>query len=230
MFGSRSRMETIPRRRPTARIRASRVGSCSRFRMARRFISPATRTCSATRPDQEDLRAGRGGAAIGDHSTMGPRESCVAAELVGAPRVVPSHYGTFPLLTGTPATLRPLLPGGSSCSSQLRAKRSALAPSRGSSRVPTGRRSGARVGPAGRRGAQRSVRGRAATHAAGRRSRQQGVRRRHFEQVTWPRVAGTNEETRNPLLHGEVSCLNRYWELTGRATGQRRRLPLRVDP
>ena len=26
-------------------------------------------------------------------------------------------------------------------------------------------------------------------------------------------VAGTNEETRNPLLHGEVSCLNRYWEL-----------------
>ena len=26
-------------------------------------------------------------------------------------------------------------------------------------------------------------------------------------------IAGTNEETRNPLLHGEVSCLNRYWEL-----------------
>ena len=47
---------------------------------------------------------------IGDHFTMGPREAAVAAELVGAPRVVPSHYGTFPLLTGTPDTLRPLLP------------------------------------------------------------------------------------------------------------------------
>jgi len=32
---------------------------------------------------------------------MGPREAAVAAELVGAARVVPSHYGTFPLLTGT---------------------------------------------------------------------------------------------------------------------------------
>lgn len=26
-------------------------------------------------------------------------------------------------------------------------------------------------------------------------------------------VAGTNEETRNPLLHGEISCLNRFWAL-----------------
>ena len=26
-------------------------------------------------------------------------------------------------------------------------------------------------------------------------------------------VAGTNEETRNPLWHGEVSCLNRFWAL-----------------
>jgi len=26
-------------------------------------------------------------------------------------------------------------------------------------------------------------------------------------------VAGTNEETSNPLYHGEVSTLNRYWEL-----------------
>ena len=35
---------------------------------------------------------------IGDHFTMGPEEAAVAAELVGARRVVPSHYGTFPLL------------------------------------------------------------------------------------------------------------------------------------
>ena len=49
---------------------------------------------------------------IGDRFTMGPREAAVAAELVGAPLVVPSHYGTFPLLSGTPAALRALLPPG----------------------------------------------------------------------------------------------------------------------
>jgi L-ascorbate metabolism protein UlaG (beta-lactamase superfamily) len=49
---------------------------------------------------------------IGDHFTMGPREAAVAAELVGAGLVVPSHYGTFPLLTGTAAALRELLPAG----------------------------------------------------------------------------------------------------------------------
>ena len=46
---------------------------------------------------------------IGDHFTMGPREAAVAAELVGATRVIPSHYGTFSLLTGTPETMRDLL-------------------------------------------------------------------------------------------------------------------------
>ncbi len=49
---------------------------------------------------------------IGDHFTMGPREAAVAAELVGAPRVIPSHYATFGLLTGTPDALRGLLPAG----------------------------------------------------------------------------------------------------------------------
>lgn len=49
---------------------------------------------------------------IGDHFTMGPDQAALAAELVGAHRVVPSHYGTFPLLTGTPDALRPLLPAG----------------------------------------------------------------------------------------------------------------------
>ncbi len=49
---------------------------------------------------------------IGDHFTMGPREATVAAELVGAERVVPSHYGTFPLLTGTPEALQGFLPAG----------------------------------------------------------------------------------------------------------------------
>ena len=43
---------------------------------------------------------------IGDHYTMGPREAAFALELLGAKRCVPSHYGTFPVLTGTPEKLR----------------------------------------------------------------------------------------------------------------------------
>jgi L-ascorbate metabolism protein UlaG (beta-lactamase superfamily) len=46
---------------------------------------------------------------IGDHFTMGPREAAVAIELLGARRVVPSPYGTFGLLTGTPDGLRELV-------------------------------------------------------------------------------------------------------------------------
>jgi L-ascorbate metabolism protein UlaG (beta-lactamase superfamily) len=49
---------------------------------------------------------------IGDHYTMGPREAAVALELLGVLRCVPSHYGTFPLLTGTPDELRELAPPG----------------------------------------------------------------------------------------------------------------------
>jgi L-ascorbate metabolism protein UlaG (beta-lactamase superfamily) len=47
---------------------------------------------------------------IGDHYTMGPREAAVALELLGVKRCVPCHYGTFPLLTGTPDELRKLAP------------------------------------------------------------------------------------------------------------------------
>ena len=43
---------------------------------------------------------------IGDHYTMGPREAAKACELLGVDRVVPMHYGTFPVLTGTPDQLR----------------------------------------------------------------------------------------------------------------------------
>jgi L-ascorbate metabolism protein UlaG (beta-lactamase superfamily) len=39
---------------------------------------------------------------IGDHFTMGPREAAQAVRLLGVRHVVPMHYGTFPLLTGTP--------------------------------------------------------------------------------------------------------------------------------
>jgi L-ascorbate metabolism protein UlaG (beta-lactamase superfamily) len=43
---------------------------------------------------------------IGDHYTMGPRQAAYAARLVGSAEIVPGHYGTFPLLTGTPEGLR----------------------------------------------------------------------------------------------------------------------------
>ena len=43
---------------------------------------------------------------IGGHFTMDPREAGVALELLGVQRCVPCHYGTFPLLAGTPDELR----------------------------------------------------------------------------------------------------------------------------
>ncbi len=45
---------------------------------------------------------------IGDHYTMGPREAAMAIRLLGVHHVVPMHYGTFPILTGTPEKLREL--------------------------------------------------------------------------------------------------------------------------
>ncbi len=48
---------------------------------------------------------------IGDHFTMGPKEAAVALELLGTKRCVPCHYGTFPILIGTPAELKELAPG-----------------------------------------------------------------------------------------------------------------------
>ena len=45
---------------------------------------------------------------IGDHYTMGPREAAVALELLGVRSCIPCHYGTFPLLHGTPDQLREL--------------------------------------------------------------------------------------------------------------------------
>jgi L-ascorbate metabolism protein UlaG (beta-lactamase superfamily) len=45
---------------------------------------------------------------IGDHFTMGPEEAALALELLGNPRCVPCHWGTFGLLTGTPDALAEL--------------------------------------------------------------------------------------------------------------------------
>jgi L-ascorbate metabolism protein UlaG (beta-lactamase superfamily) len=47
---------------------------------------------------------------IGDWFTMGPAEAAVALELLGNPRCVPCHYGTFPVLTGTPDELAAAAP------------------------------------------------------------------------------------------------------------------------
>jgi L-ascorbate metabolism protein UlaG (beta-lactamase superfamily) len=43
---------------------------------------------------------------IGDFFTMGPFEAAEAIRLLGVRKVVPTHYGTFDALTGTPDALR----------------------------------------------------------------------------------------------------------------------------
>jgi L-ascorbate metabolism protein UlaG (beta-lactamase superfamily) len=48
---------------------------------------------------------------IGDHYTMGPDTAAIAAEWLGVKQVVPMHWGTFPLLRGTPAELKEHLTG-----------------------------------------------------------------------------------------------------------------------
>lgn len=47
---------------------------------------------------------------IGDVFTMGPKEAAMAVELLGVSKIIPGHFATFPLLTGTPSELRKLLP------------------------------------------------------------------------------------------------------------------------
>jgi L-ascorbate metabolism protein UlaG (beta-lactamase superfamily) len=49
---------------------------------------------------------------IGGHFTMDPKEAAVALEFLGASKCIPCHYGTFPILAGTPAELRELAPSG----------------------------------------------------------------------------------------------------------------------
>jgi L-ascorbate metabolism protein UlaG (beta-lactamase superfamily) len=43
---------------------------------------------------------------IGGHYTMGPAGAARAAKMLGVRAVIPVHYGTFPILTGTPDELR----------------------------------------------------------------------------------------------------------------------------
>ena len=39
---------------------------------------------------------------IGDHFTMGPARAAEAVKLIAPETIIPMHYGTFPVLTGTP--------------------------------------------------------------------------------------------------------------------------------
>jgi len=49
---------------------------------------------------------------IGDRFTMGPADAARACAMLGVRQVVPMHWGTFPVLTGTPAELKSLVPAG----------------------------------------------------------------------------------------------------------------------
>ena len=50
---------------------------------------------------------------IGDFFTMGPAEAAIAIDMLGNPRVIPCHWGTFPVLTGTPDKLHEEKPDAS---------------------------------------------------------------------------------------------------------------------
>jgi L-ascorbate metabolism protein UlaG (beta-lactamase superfamily) len=43
---------------------------------------------------------------MGDHFTMSPKEAAYACGLLHPKVVIPMHFGTFPLLTGTPDALK----------------------------------------------------------------------------------------------------------------------------
>ncbi len=43
---------------------------------------------------------------IGDNYTMGPEDAATAARWIGAPRVIPIHYNTFPVIRQDPDLFR----------------------------------------------------------------------------------------------------------------------------
>lgn len=48
-------------------------------------------------------------ASIGGHFTMGPERAALAVKLVKPDVVIPMHFGTFPVLSGTPQALEKAL-------------------------------------------------------------------------------------------------------------------------
>jgi L-ascorbate metabolism protein UlaG (beta-lactamase superfamily) len=61
-------------------------------------------------------------ACIGDHFTMGPVRAAEATKLVKAKAVIPMHFGTFPVLTGTPAEFGKALKSAGSGSKMIEMK------------------------------------------------------------------------------------------------------------
>jgi L-ascorbate metabolism protein UlaG (beta-lactamase superfamily) len=51
-------------------------------------------------------------ACMGGHFTMDPKGAALAASWVKPRQIVPMHYGTFPVLTGTPEELKAAVKGG----------------------------------------------------------------------------------------------------------------------
>ncbi|HKF49200.1 MAG TPA: metal-dependent hydrolase [Terracidiphilus sp.] len=49
---------------------------------------------------------------IGGYYTMGPKDAALAARYLGAKTILPLHWGTFPVLTGTPQELASQVDGG----------------------------------------------------------------------------------------------------------------------
>jgi L-ascorbate metabolism protein UlaG (beta-lactamase superfamily) len=47
---------------------------------------------------------------VGGHFTMGPRQAAHAVRLLGVKQIICGHFGTFPVLAGTPEALRALVP------------------------------------------------------------------------------------------------------------------------
>ena len=46
---------------------------------------------------------------IGDHFTMGAKEAAMATSLINSDSYIPMHYGTFPVLTGSPDEFKTLV-------------------------------------------------------------------------------------------------------------------------
>ncbi|MCD6324409.1 MAG: MBL fold metallo-hydrolase, partial [Desulfurococcales archaeon] len=46
---------------------------------------------------------------IGGHYTMGPREAAKAVELIKPKYAIPMHYGTFPVIKGSPEEFKALV-------------------------------------------------------------------------------------------------------------------------
>ena len=75
----------------------------------RLYFAGDTRAFGDMRLIQELYRPDVAFLPIGGHYTMGPDEAALAVELLGVHDVIPMHYGTFPVLAGTPDQLRAAL-------------------------------------------------------------------------------------------------------------------------